>query len=226
MARIESLARQFAGNTRLQASDAALLQATISGDHSALAVVWTRYQRLVQNVVYRALGPDSEAEDVTQEVFLALLRGAKNIRNAGALSGYLRGSALRIAAQELRRRRRARNWEQLSASGVLPDAPIAPRDLADSQAVAALLRLFSGLKPRPRNAFVLRCVHHMGWQDVATELGISESTAKRDVAMVRALLNRALPHEPALHDYAQRGSLLRRISTPFSAIPNTSASVS
>lgn len=210
--------------------DRALLAAAAAGDTGALEQMWLRYQRLVRSVIHRALGPDGEAEDLTQEVFLALLRGAKNIREAAALRGYLRGSALRIAAQELRRRRRLRGREELSASGVLPEAEAPARDAVEREALAALLRVFSKLKPRQREAFLLRSLHRLGWQEIAAELSISESTAKRDVVSVRVALRRSLPREPALIDYvtpgAKRCSLLRRISIPLSAMPNTSASVS
>jgi RNA polymerase sigma-70 factor, ECF subfamily len=211
-------------------SDAALLAAATLGDRSALAEVWQRHARLVRSIVHGALGPDTDTEDITQEVFVALLRGAKSIRNADALRGYLRGSALRLAAQELRRRRRIRRREELSPTGVLPDTAVAPLDVAERQAVAALFRVFSGLKPRQHSAFVLRRVHRVSWREIAEQLGISESTAKRDVTWVRALLGRSLLKEPALFDYlaqtAQRASVLRRISMPLSTMPNTSASVS
>ena len=148
-------------------------------------------------------GPDLVVEDLLQEVFIALVRGAKGIHEAAALRGYLVGVAVRLAALELRRRK-VRRWVMLSPTGELPDTAVMPRDSEGRQALQALYRVLDQLGSRRRLAFVLRHVQGMGLTEVAAALRVSESTARREVARARAHIAKSGLREPALHAYVER----------------------
>jgi RNA polymerase sigma-70 factor (ECF subfamily) len=183
--------------------DAELVQAAARGDAEAISVIWDRYAALVRGVLRGALGPDLVVEDLLQEVFIALVKGAKGIHEASALRGYLVGVAVRLAALELRRRK-VRRWVMLSPTGELPDTAVMPRDSEGRQALQALYRVLDQLGSRRRLAFVLRHVQGMGLTDVAAALRVSESTARREVARARAQIVKSGQREPALHAYVQR----------------------
>ena len=55
-----------------EAEDAKLAVALINGEARAAELAWDRYAPLVHGIVSRALGPDAEVEDVTQEIFYRL----------------------------------------------------------------------------------------------------------------------------------------------------------
>jgi RNA polymerase sigma-70 factor (ECF subfamily) len=180
--------------------DAELVQAAAAGDGDALSVVWDRYSALVRGVLRGALGPDLAVEDLLQETFIALVKGAKGIHEGSALRGYLVGVAVRLAALELRRRK-VRRWVMLSPTGVLPDYAVLPRDTEGRQALEALYRVLDQLGSRRRMAFVLRHVQGMGLVEVAQALAVSESTARREVARARAHILKSAKREPALESY-------------------------
>jgi len=181
--------------------DAELVEAVTRGDSGAAGVVWDRYSALVRGVLRSNLGPDPAVEDLLQEVFIVFIRGAAELRKAGALRPYLVSVAVRLVLVELRRRK-IRRWVTLSPSGEVPPIPVAPRDISGTMALGALYRLLEGLPERRRVAFVLRHVQGFDVAEVALALGVSESTAKREAARARgSIVRRAERREPALWEY-------------------------
>jgi RNA polymerase sigma-70 factor, ECF subfamily len=183
--------------------DAELVEAVARGDSQAVGVVWDRYSPLVRSVLRGSLGPDHASEDLLQDVFLAFLRSADTLRNGAALRGFLIGVAVRLVALELRRRK-IRRWVTLSPSGSLPETPVAPRDVEGREALRALYRLLEKMPQRRRLAFVLRHIQGCEILEVATALGVSDSTAKREVVRAEEQLMRQGRHEPALLHYIER----------------------
>jgi RNA polymerase sigma-70 factor (ECF subfamily) len=183
--------------------DAELVRAAALGEAEAVAVIWQRYAPLVRGVLRGALGPDHAIEDLLQEVFVGFLKGAKNIHEGAALRGYLVGVAVRLAALELRRRK-VRRWVTLTPTGVLPERGAAPADAEGRQALSALYRVLDGVSSRRRLAFVLRHVQGLEILDVAQSLGISESTARRELERARTFVLKRGEREPALQPYLAR----------------------
>ena len=54
--------------------DAALARAAAEGQPAAAAAIWDQLSPLVHITLRRILGPDSEVDDLTQEVFLRIFR--------------------------------------------------------------------------------------------------------------------------------------------------------
>jgi RNA polymerase sigma-70 factor, ECF subfamily len=186
-----------------RAGDAQLVEAAARGDRAAVAEVWDRYSGLVRGVLHGALGPDGVLDDLLQEVFMAFVRSAKNIADGGQLRAYLVSIAVRQAALEIRRRK-VRRWVLLSPSGELPEQPAAPRDVEGRAALRALYRVLDKLSSRRRLAFVLRHVQGLEMLEVASALGVSESTARRELGSARQQILLNARREPALAEFLTR----------------------
>jgi RNA polymerase sigma-70 factor (ECF subfamily) len=75
-------------------SDAELLRLMLAGDEQAFTALYTRYKGVVYRFALLMSGQTSVAEEVTQEVFLALLRKGKRYDpSRGSLKSYLSGAA-------------------------------------------------------------------------------------------------------------------------------------
>ncbi len=182
-------------------SDASLVAGAAAGERDALAAIWDRYSALVRGVLYGALGSDPELEDLVQDVFMALLKGAARIQDGAALRGYLASMAVRVAAQEIRRRR-VRRLVGLSPTGEVPDRGIDRVDVEHREVLRALHRVLQRLSARRRMAFVLRHVQGLEMLEVAAALNVSESTVRRELESARALLLKS--REPALREFLSK----------------------
>lgn len=179
-------------------SDASLVAGAAKGERGAFAAIWDRYSGLVRGVLYGALGSDQGLEDLVQDVFMALIRGAKRIEDGAALRGYLASVSVRMAANEIRKRR-VRRWVGLSPTGELPDRTVERVEPEHREVLLALHRTLERLSPRRRMAFVLRHVQGFEMQETATALEVSESTVRRELDYALAFL-RSAP-EPALREF-------------------------
>ena len=180
--------------------DAELVQAATRGDVQAAGVVWDRYSGLVRSVVRGALGPDSAAEDLVQEVFVAFLRCTANIRDGNSLRAFLVSIATRKVIVEMRRRQ-VRRWVTLSATGELPDEHVLPDDFPGREVLRGLYRILDHMSSGRRMAFVLRHVQGLEISEVAHALGVSESTVKREIARAAEIIRIRSRTEPALWQY-------------------------
>ncbi|MFF9867513.1 sigma-70 family RNA polymerase sigma factor [Streptomyces sp. NPDC013953] len=88
-------------------ADEDLAARLVRGDEHAMTAAYARWGALVHGLALRALGEVAEAEDVTQQVFLAAWRGRAGYRpERGPLSAWLVGITRRKVADALAARTR------------------------------------------------------------------------------------------------------------------------
>jgi RNA polymerase sigma-70 factor (ECF subfamily) len=91
-----------------------LLRRMVAGDEAAFTLLYRRKHPAIYRFALHMSGNAAIAEDVTQEVFMTLIRDAKRFDPArGTLGGFLFG----VARNHLRRR-----WEQERNSVPLPES--------------------------------------------------------------------------------------------------------
>ncbi len=106
-------------------SDAAIGEGLVRGDERCLALAYERWGGLVLALATRTLGDAREAEDVTQQVFLAAWHGRAAPVGARRLPGWLVGITRRKIADALSAR--TRRLALVAAAGaVLPGSAVAP----------------------------------------------------------------------------------------------------
>lgn len=152
-----------------------------------LESVFRAYSRYVASIAVRLLGCDDEVDDVVQEVFVVAMRGLRNLREPGAIRGWLATVAVRIARRKLRRRR-------LRAFVGLDVAPDYSRLVVAAGQDKALLimrayRVLDQLPVDERIAWTLRHVEGESLDSVAAICRCSLATAKRRIARAQAELD-------------------------------------
>jgi RNA polymerase sigma-70 factor (ECF subfamily) len=180
-------------------SDETLLRMTMAGDEEA----FTRLYRRLRGVVYRFArqmsGSSSVAEDVTQEVFLILLRKSELYDpQRGALSTYL----MRIARNEiLRRLGRDRAYVALAEEDASPDKEPDENLIVRSDPLGNLMRdeeiesvrqSVLGLPLHYREVVVLCELEEMSYGEAAALLGCAVGTVRSRLHRARALLKQRL----------------------------------
>ncbi|MFN8544803.1 MAG: sigma-70 family RNA polymerase sigma factor [Candidatus Binatia bacterium] len=136
-----------------------------------------------------------EAEDVAQEVFVALLKEWEGPERPMMWGAWL----TRVAVNACHRRRRSKWWRWRGGTGeefLEADFP-SPRATPDQDAVDAetrrrILGVYKFLSQRQREIFVLRHVEGWSSQDVALALGLSDGTVKRHLFRATQAFRKAL----------------------------------
>jgi RNA polymerase sigma-70 factor (ECF subfamily) len=182
------------------ADDLELADALIAGEAWAATATWNRHAPMVFRFLQRALGPNADVEDLTQEVFAGLFGRPGALRQREALRSYIYSIAVRTLKWELRRRR-VRAILQLSGYGQLPDLPVPALDAESRQALRRFYAILDRLGPEERTAFALRHLEGCTLSEVAEALGVSLATAKRRLARASAVVSRLVDADPALAAY-------------------------
>ncbi len=167
------------------------------GEESAWRVLVERYQRPVFALLSRMLSPVARrdlVEDLAQETFLRAFRALPTFDRAapGRLSSWLLTIATRLALDELRQRRPA--LEPLhpvhfqAAGAISPSGP-------DRLLSEVLTRAVEALSPDHRAVILLREVHGLGYDELATALAISVGTVRSRLSRARAELRAALAED-------------------------------
>ena len=166
------------------ATDAQLHRAVLNGSQNAMTELYRRHGGLVYRFALRLVQETSIAEEVTQEVFLALLKHADRfVVDRGSLSTWLCGIARRLVWKHLRAQHR-----DLIAEDGLDEVESHEDDpavaLTRKQAVQAVDQGIRGLPPNLREVIVLCELEEMRYEDAAVVLGVPIGT-------VRSRLHRA-----------------------------------
>ena len=171
--------------------DEALLAAVAAGDDGALRALFERHAPWVAGRLRRVLVA-SAVEDVVQETFVAVWRGAKGYRGGGAVGAWIWGIARRRAALWARKHGRADLERSLEET---LDQPAADDPAAAAIQRADLARALATLGPEgdaQRELARLVFVEDRPLADVARLLGVPEGTVKSRVFAVRRRLRAAL----------------------------------
>jgi len=179
------------------ASDAELARALIAGKGWAITETWHRFAAGVILLARRALGSESEAEDIAQEVFQRLFAKADTLRRPERLRSFIYSFAIRILRTELRRRK-TRAWLSFHRPETLVDLGAELTDMESRDLLRRFYALLDRLAPRHRLVFVLRHLESMTVEEVAAQMALSISTVKRLLIRATDKLSRWIEADPDL----------------------------
>jgi RNA polymerase sigma-70 factor, ECF subfamily len=177
-------------------NDQDLVAAVAAGDDTALRELFSRHAPWLAARL-RSVLPAADVEDVVQETFIGVWRGAAGYRPEGPVGGWIWGIARRQTALLLRRRG--------PAALVLPDADHADTPHAADPAETVLSReaiaqALAALGPEggpEREAWRLMYVEDRPVAEVAQLLEVPVGTVKSRAHRARRLLRLALRDGPA-----------------------------
>jgi RNA polymerase sigma-70 factor (ECF subfamily) len=163
-------------------SDEELVAAVQAGDTSAFDVLVSRWDRKIQGAIYRVMGSDEEARDLSQEAFLKAFRGLPGFKGQARFSSWLYQIALNLCRDRIRRRRgfEVMSLDDLAEAGRAPvlRGPTA-HDLVEARDLArAVAAAIADLNAEQREVVVLKEYEGLTFPEIAEVLGIPVSTVK------------------------------------------------
>ena len=168
--------------------------------------IFRDYAARVHNQARRMLGSDADADDVTQDVFLQVLRKLPSFRGEAAFPTWLHRVTVNAALSYRRKRAACRKHfiphfrEELLDNGShrtsVQRRPAEPEKLALEQEMDRLIeKAISRLPDLYRNVCVLADVEELSNTEIAGMLGLSVAAVKSRLHRARLLMRKALaPH--------------------------------
>ena len=178
--------------------DQELLRQLAKGNEVAFRTLYERYQGSIYGFVLHMSGNRATAEEVTQEVFMLLIRSPKSYQpEKGSVAGYLYGIARNLA-----RRARLHSYRHVelnnglgpgagTETGLAMDADVL-EDLSQEELIVALRKAVVSLPEQYREAIVLCDLQEMNYAEAAEFLDCSPGTVASRLHRGRAMLKTKL----------------------------------
>jgi RNA polymerase sigma-70 factor, ECF subfamily len=179
--------------------DQSLVGRCLGGDETAWEELVRVHTRQVYGLCFRFTNSGSEAQDLTQEVFLRVFRTIKSFRSTeGSFTTWLSRVTRNLLIDHYRRTRQERVTDSIeeqlpvlemegASAGARPDHQLAGREASE-----ILQATLQKLSPDLREAVILRDLQELEYREIADVLAIPEGTVKSRINRGRAELARLL----------------------------------
>jgi RNA polymerase sigma-70 factor (ECF subfamily) len=181
-----------------EATETDLLHQAKGGDFAAFQKLVTKLQPRVYGLTFRILQQAQDAEDATQQTFLALIENIADFREESSVATWVLRIATNNALKFLRKKRTVKmiSMSEMASEDSYGDVPhpefIAPWSQTADEIVqqaevqAELEKALLELDDKYRLVFVLRDIEGLSVRETAQALDLTESTVK--VRLLRARL--------------------------------------
>lgn len=154
-----------------------------AGSEQAINRLIREYHRDIYKMVYYRTGSEMDAEDITQEIFLKMIKSLKNLRDTSLFKSWLYRIAVNCVADYYRKKKLL---SMLVPSRSLFDPEIEPADAAETPSEILLKKDFykglygfsRQLSAKEKEVFLLRFVDQLTVREIAETLKKGESTIK------------------------------------------------
>jgi RNA polymerase sigma-70 factor, ECF subfamily len=200
-----------AGRTEVRALEqdwTHIVRRCMNGDSGAWAEMVRTHQRRVYGLCYRFTGNATDAEDLTQDVFLKIYSNLGSFDSTrGSLPVWITTMTRNLLVDNFRRTRNQRatgsldeGWDQteelrphLSVSDRLADTGPSPHESAARQELKMMVqKALMKVSVELREAVILRDLQDLDYKEIAQVLEIPEGTVKSRISRGRAELARLL----------------------------------
>lgn len=160
-------------------ADGSVVTRLWEGDVSALGILYDRYGSLVYGIAMKGLRRVTEAEDLTQEVFLCLMRTRSYDPRRGNLASYLTTLTRSRVIDRLRSQstqyKYLNQWHQNQA---VVDSATPMKHITQQEKRAVVREALNTLKAQQREVLELSYYEGQSQRDIAERLGVPLGTVK------------------------------------------------
>lgn len=181
-------------------SDKQLIINYLKGDEESLGILVKRYLRPIYSFVYRFVGDNHNAEDITQEIFIKVWRNLKKFDKNKSFKTWIFSIAKNASIDWLRKKKTVpfSNFENTEGENTLTKtladpAPL-PDKLLERASVGEMLNIvMKQLSPQYCMVLFLRYNDHFTFREIAEALGEPLHTIKSRHRRALIILKKLLP---------------------------------
>jgi RNA polymerase sigma-70 factor, ECF subfamily len=160
-----------------------------AGEVRAFEILLSRHKKPVFNFILRFVGDRETAEDLLQETFMRVIKGAEAYKRQAKFTTWLYTIARNLCVDQTRRRKHRRHASldaPMSASedsGTLMDVIAGSEMASDRKSVnkelhETMQRAIAGLSEEQREVFLMREFLDLPFKQIADVVGVPENTVK------------------------------------------------
>ena len=166
------------------------------GDLEAFQKLYASFARRVLNFIYRMVNSVEEAEDLTQETFVAVYQKLGTLKEEEKFEAWMFRIARNYVYQNYRSRGpSAVSVEELDEDGhtvtQVPDVRKDPSEVFEARELQDVVEAAIGSLPEKyKEVFVLSAIQHLSYQEIADVVGRSLPSVKTDIHRARLAVRR------------------------------------
>jgi RNA polymerase sigma-70 factor (ECF subfamily) len=176
-----------------QGGDFQLAQLAATGDVGSFEELYRRHHRRVYSICLRMLQNPTEAEDLTQDVFVQLFKKIGSFRGDSAFTTWLHRMTVNQVLMHFRKRNV--RLEKTTEEGETPEQIVMGTGNPDRMPIVDKIALQDAVDQLPlgyRNVFLLHDVQGYEHEEVAKILGCSVGTSKSQLHKARLKMRKLL----------------------------------
>jgi len=181
---------------RNDVDDALLVARSLAQDHEAFGQLIDRHAPAIINLAFRMVGNRAEAEDLAQEAFMSAFKALPTFKSNAKFSTWLYSIASNKCRDWLRVKRPGQGPYDVDADEHLDLHVVEERTpeslLSQEQVARELDQAIQRLPPLYREAFILKHVEGLSYEEMEDILGVNGDTLKMRVYKGRIQLSRDL----------------------------------
>ena len=181
-------------------SDEALMHEFQGGSRSAFEELYSRYSGPLYGFFRRRLDSPQRAEDLAQETFLALIRGASHYEPRATVRTYFYGIAMKLLFAERRKQLR---------EGPVPENASEPATASTQETGLWVRQAVARLDASEREILMLREYEQLSYAEIAELLKIPVNTVRSRLFRARMALKEQLDPKKSFRRQAMGGGATR-----------------
>ena len=174
---------QTADNTPSEKDIDRLVKKSVKGDTVAFGELYDHFLDLIYRHIYYRVGNTSDAEDLTQQVFLKAWQAIGRYRKKSAFGAWLMTISRNLIIDFYRARKEKESLDDRYEAASKDPGPAQVAEATDEQ--QRLLRVIARLPEEQRQIIIMKFIEGYGYPEIAGLLGKKEGA-------VRVIQHRAL----------------------------------
>lgn len=165
-----------------------------------IIVLYDRFSKDVNRLVYRLLGPDVDHDDLVQQIFLQIIQSIGSVRDPERLAFWVRTICVNVVRSELRKRAAWRTFWRSPPPAEIGDLSL---DMQAADFVNRSTDVLGRLSEQERLVFVLYYLEERSLPEIAEAGGFSLRTAKRRLSRARERFRSHMARDAGLETQQQ-----------------------
>lgn len=171
--------------------DRQLLEQIADGDVKSLGILYVLFSSKIRNFAYTLLQNPTEAEDITQDVFLKIWNTRDNLRSVSSLKSYM-FTMTHNAVLNLVKHKNVRTRYRKASADTMSDKYDPAMEMDTEDILKSVENALEGMSDLRKTIFRMSRQEHKTYQEIADLLMISPKTVQYHISCALSELRKLL----------------------------------